>query len=124
MMGYKAGMSAKAVTSPVLVAVLIVSKNSSSGRRSLYADAGTGGARRLPARGTPEAAHSAHAAVYKRRRETLEAVAKTIERRRRAVRRSGATSSGSAIGAGDPIPIPGRADRVYPYQAHSEYFST
>jgi hypothetical protein len=26
------------------------------------------------------------------------------------------------IGAGDPIPIPGRADHVYPFLAHSEYF--
>lgn len=26
------------------------------------------------------------------------------------------------IGAGEPIPIPGRYDRTYPFRAHSEYF--
>jgi Xaa-Pro aminopeptidase len=26
------------------------------------------------------------------------------------------------IGAGDPVPVPGRYDRTYPFRAHSEYF--
>src|SRR5437868_15109118 len=26
------------------------------------------------------------------------------------------------IAAGDPIPVPGRGDRTYPYQPHSEFF--
>jgi Xaa-Pro aminopeptidase len=26
------------------------------------------------------------------------------------------------IGAGEPVPIPGRGDRIYPFRAHSEYF--
>src|SRR5947209_5661633 len=26
------------------------------------------------------------------------------------------------IGAGEPVPIPGRGDRTYPFRAHSEYF--
>src|SRR5258708_17771791 len=26
------------------------------------------------------------------------------------------------VGAGDPIPIPGRYDRTYPFRSHSEYF--
>ncbi len=26
------------------------------------------------------------------------------------------------IGAGDPLPVPGRGDRTYPFRAHSEYF--
>src|SRR3712207_7529561 len=26
------------------------------------------------------------------------------------------------IGAGEPVPVPGRGDRTYPFRAHSEYF--
>ena len=26
------------------------------------------------------------------------------------------------IGAGDPIGVPGRGDRTYPFHAHSEYY--
>ena len=26
------------------------------------------------------------------------------------------------IGAGDPIPVPGRGDLTYPYRAHSDYY--
>ncbi|HEV2999115.1 MAG TPA: M24 family metallopeptidase [Solirubrobacteraceae bacterium] len=26
------------------------------------------------------------------------------------------------VGAGEPVPVPGRGDRTYPYRAHSEYF--
>src|SRR5437588_8469942 len=26
------------------------------------------------------------------------------------------------IGAGEPVPVPGRGDRTYPFHAHSEYF--
>jgi Xaa-Pro aminopeptidase len=46
-----------------------------------------------------------------------------IERRRRAVaERWNLGSEVVVIGAGDPIHIPGRADRTYPFRAHSEYF--
>jgi Xaa-Pro aminopeptidase len=51
------------------------------------------------------------------------AVTKAIERRRRAVEVEwNELGAVVLIGAGDPMPIPGRADRVYPFLAHSEYF--
>ena len=55
--------------------------------------------------------------------ESPQVVAKAIERRRRAVEAPWhAFDAVVVIGAGAPIPIPGRADRVYPFFAHSEYF--
>src|SRR6185503_17896019 len=55
--------------------------------------------------------------------ESDDAVTKAIERRRRAVEAEwNDLGAVVLIGAGDPIPIPGRADRVYPFVAHSEYF--
>jgi Xaa-Pro aminopeptidase len=46
-----------------------------------------------------------------------------IERRRRAVaERWNVGPEAVVIGAGEPIHIPGRADRTYPFRAHSEYF--
>jgi Xaa-Pro aminopeptidase len=46
-----------------------------------------------------------------------------LERRRRAVAsRWGLTDEVVLIGAGDPIPVPGRGDPTYPFYAHSEYF--
>jgi len=51
------------------------------------------------------------------------AVAQAIARRRRAVEAQWhVLDAVVVIGAGAPIPIPGRADRVYPFFAHSEYF--
>ncbi|HTU85688.1 MAG TPA: aminopeptidase P N-terminal domain-containing protein, partial [Solirubrobacteraceae bacterium] len=50
-------------------------------------------------------------------------VAAAIERRRRAVaERWNLGSEAVVIGAGDPIHIPGRADRTYPFEPHTEYF--
>ncbi|MGB8879827.1 MAG: aminopeptidase P family protein [Solirubrobacteraceae bacterium] len=50
-------------------------------------------------------------------------MAAQIERRRRAVaERWNAGSEAVVIGAGEPIHIPGRADRTYPFRSHSEYF--
>jgi Xaa-Pro aminopeptidase len=50
-------------------------------------------------------------------------VAAQIERRRRAVaERWNVGSEAVLIGAGEPIHIPGRADRTYPFRSHSEYF--
>ena len=50
-------------------------------------------------------------------------VAAAIERRRRAVaERWNLDSEAVVIGAGDPIHIPGRADRTYPFEPHTEYF--
>jgi Xaa-Pro aminopeptidase len=49
-------------------------------------------------------------------------VASQIEVRRRAV--AGRWNLGTeavVIGAGEPVPVPGRADRMYPFRAHSEY---
>jgi Xaa-Pro aminopeptidase len=49
-------------------------------------------------------------------------VARQIERRRDAV--AAAWNLGDElilIGAGEPIPVPGRGDRTYPFQPHSEY---
>jgi len=55
--------------------------------------------------------------------ESGDAVTKAIERRRRAIEAEWSELGAVVlIGAGDPIPIPGRADRVYPFLAHSEYF--
>lgn len=46
-----------------------------------------------------------------------------IERRRRAVaERWNLSAETVLIGAGEPVPIPGRGDRTYPFRAHSEYF--
>ncbi len=50
-------------------------------------------------------------------------LAAQIERRRRAVaERWNVGSEAVVIGAGEPIHIPGRADRTYPFRPHSEYF--
>jgi Xaa-Pro aminopeptidase len=55
--------------------------------------------------------------------ESEDAVTEAIERRRRAIEAEwNELDAVVLIGAGDPIPIPGRADRVYPFLAHSEYF--
>jgi len=55
--------------------------------------------------------------------ESDDAVTKAIERRRRAIEAEwNELGAVVLICAGDPIPIPGRADRVYPSLAHSEYF--
>jgi Xaa-Pro aminopeptidase len=50
-------------------------------------------------------------------------VAGQLERRRRAAAEAWSLESGQAvvIGAGTPVPVPGRADRTYPFHAHSEY---
>src|SRR5581483_10387075 len=46
-----------------------------------------------------------------------------LERRRRAVaERWNRGDRAVVIGAGEPVPIPGRGDRTYPFRAHSEYF--
>jgi Xaa-Pro aminopeptidase len=55
--------------------------------------------------------------------ESPKAVATAIARRRRSVEAQWhVLDAVVVIGAGAPIPIPGRADRVYPFFAHSEYF--
>ena len=55
--------------------------------------------------------------------ESDDAVTKAIERRRRTIEAEwNELGAVVLIGAGLPIPIPGRADRVYPFLAHSEYF--
>jgi Xaa-Pro aminopeptidase len=46
-----------------------------------------------------------------------------LERRRRAVaERWNLDSEVVLIGAGEPLTVPGRADRTYPFRSHSEYF--
>ena len=55
--------------------------------------------------------------------ESSDAVSRAIDRRRRAINAQWrALDTVVLVGSGDPIPIPGRADRVYPFMAHSEYF--
>ena len=55
--------------------------------------------------------------------ESDAAITKAIERRRRTIEAEwNELGAVVLIGAGHPIPIPGRADRVYPFLAHSEYF--
>ena len=50
-------------------------------------------------------------------------VERALERRRRAVAREwGLGDEVVLIGAGQPITVPGRGDRTYPFFAHSEYF--
>jgi len=50
-------------------------------------------------------------------------VQEQLERRRRAVaERWNLDSEVVLIGAGEPLPVPGRADRTYPFRSHSEYF--
>ena len=45
-----------------------------------------------------------------------------LERRRRAVaERWNLDSEVVLIGAGEPLHVPGRADRTYPFRSHSEY---
>ena len=46
-----------------------------------------------------------------------------LERRRRAAAEAWSLESGQAvvIGAGTPLPVPGRGDRTYRFYAHSEY---
>jgi Xaa-Pro aminopeptidase len=56
--------------------------------------------------------------------DTLEStdIAIQLERRRRAAADAWQLDDEVVlVGAGDPIPIPGRADITYPFQAHSEY---
>jgi Aminopeptidase P, N-terminal domain len=49
-------------------------------------------------------------------------VAEQLERRRRAAaERWGLRDETVLIGAGAPLPIPGRGDRRYPFRSHSEY---
>lgn len=48
-------------------------------------------------------------------------IASQLERRRQAVAES-LGDQAVVIGAGEPVPIPGRGDRTYPFRAHSEYF--
>src|SRR5215218_6134262 len=50
-------------------------------------------------------------------------VEEQLERRRRAAADAWSLESGQAvvIGAGTPLPVPGRADRTYRFYAHSEY---
>ncbi|HET7296510.1 MAG TPA: aminopeptidase P N-terminal domain-containing protein, partial [Gemmatimonadales bacterium] len=46
-----------------------------------------------------------------------------LERRRRDVaERWSLGDQAVVIGAGEPVPVPGRGDRTYPFRAHSEYF--
>jgi Xaa-Pro aminopeptidase len=46
-----------------------------------------------------------------------------LQRRREAVaERWNLGDQAVLIGAGEPVPIPGRGDRTYPFRAHSEYF--
>jgi Xaa-Pro aminopeptidase len=46
-----------------------------------------------------------------------------LERRRQAVaERWNLGEQAVLIGAGEPVPVPGRGDRTYPFRAHSEYF--
>jgi Xaa-Pro aminopeptidase len=50
-------------------------------------------------------------------------VTEQLERRRRAAVEAWGLDSGQAVvvGAGTPLPVPGRADRTYRFYAHSEY---
>lgn len=52
-----------------------------------------------------------------------EAIEAQLERRRAALVEAWSLGEEVVlIGAGDPVPVPGRGDRTYPFRAHSEYF--
>jgi Xaa-Pro aminopeptidase len=54
--------------------------------------------------------------------ETAADVAAQLERRRRAVVEAWELKNEVVlVGAGEPLPIPGRHDRTYPFRSHSEY---
>jgi hypothetical protein len=56
-------------------------------------------------------------------RPTASAIERALRRRRDAVAALwGLRDEIVLIGAGEPVPIPGRGDQVYPFRAHSEYF--
>jgi Xaa-Pro aminopeptidase len=49
-------------------------------------------------------------------------ITEELERRRRLVAERWELGDGLVLtGAGDPLPVPGRADRMYPFRSHSEY---
>src|SRR5436190_13911870 len=51
------------------------------------------------------------------------AISTQLDRRRRALVAACELSDEVVlVGAGAPVPIPGRADRTYPFRSHSEYF--
>jgi Xaa-Pro aminopeptidase len=53
----------------------------------------------------------------------LKDVASQLVRRRHAAAEAwGLTDQIVLVGAGEPVPVPGRADRTYPFRSHSEYF--
>lgn len=52
----------------------------------------------------------------------MSAAAQLERRRRLAAERWDVDDGVVLIGAGEPVPVPGRADRMYPFRAHSEYF--
>src|ERR671922_2893570 len=55
--------------------------------------------------------------------ETLGEVRQQLDRRRRAAAAAwNLTDEVVLIGAGEPLPVPGRDDRTYPFRSHSEYF--
>ena len=56
------------------------------------------------------------------REPTLAVAAQLSSRREAAADGWNLTDELVLVGAGDPIPIPGRYDRTYPFRAHSEYF--
>jgi Xaa-Pro aminopeptidase len=54
--------------------------------------------------------------------ETSNDIAAQLQRRRHAVGETwNLDDEVVLIGAGDPVPVPGRGDRMYPFRAHSEY---
>jgi Xaa-Pro aminopeptidase len=56
-------------------------------------------------------------------RPTPSAMERALQRRRDAVAAMWALRDEIVlIGAGEPVPIPGRGDQVYPFRAHTEYF--
>ncbi len=55
--------------------------------------------------------------------DTPDVIGAQLELRRRAAAAAWNLSEEVVlIGAGEPVPIPGRGDRTYPFRAHSEYF--
>src|SRR5919201_5082240 len=56
-------------------------------------------------------------------RETVGKIRQQLDRRRRAAAAAwNLTDEVVLIGAGEPVPVPGRDDRTYPFRSHSEYF--
>ncbi len=73
-------------------------------------------------RSEPSAPPGTRGANFDAVNEDSSAITPQLERRRSAAAEAWSLSDDFVlVGAGDPVPVPGRNDRTYPFRAHSEY---